>query len=233
LQIAVADPDVEVPPTELPRPPEDSEPNEPPTVALSASTARGSAPLTVSFSADASDPDGDPLSYAWTFGNGDTAEGNSSHTVTYREPGDYTAVVTVSDGVAEERASFTVEVDEPPEPPASNTPPVVTLSATPVTGSTPLRVKLSADASDADGDEVSYLWDFGDGTISSDNPVTHVYRDAGDYSASVTVSDRRGGKTREEVTIEAVPRRRRTHRAGRALLRGVGVGSARVERKDL
>ena len=43
----------------------------------------------VSFSADASDPDGDPLSYSWTFGNGERAEGNSSQTIVYDEPGEY------------------------------------------------------------------------------------------------------------------------------------------------
>ena len=205
LQIAVADPETEVPPTEPPGPPDDSEPNEPPTVTLSANTARGSAPLTVSFSAEASDPEGEPLTYAWIFGNGGTAEGNSSRTVTYREPGEYTVVVAVSDGIAEERASFEVTVTEPAEPPPSNTPPVVSVTASPVRGRAPLSVELRAEASDADGDELTYLWDFGDGGISSDNPVTHTYEDVGDYSATVTVSDRRGGKTRAEVAIEAAP----------------------------
>jgi len=204
LQIAVADPDVAVPPTE---PPPTLNDNEPPTVALSATTSGGSAPLTVSFSAEASDPEGDPLTYAWTFGNGERAEGNTSRTVTYREPGDYTAVVTVSDGLAQEEARFRVSVTEPAEPPAENTPPTVSLTATPIEGSTPLRVAFSAEASDDedDADNLSYLWDFGDGTIAGGSSASHTYREAGDYSASVTVSDGDGGKTREEVTITATP----------------------------
>lgn len=201
LQIAVANPDeIDVPPTDPPAGPDG---NEPPTIELSASTTRGTAPLTVSFSAEASDPDGDPLAYSWTFGNGERAEGNSSQTIVYDEPGEYTTVVTVSDGLSERRASVRVQVDPPAEPPVANTPPSVSVSATPLTGSVPLRVTLEAEASDADGDDLSYLWDFGDGTISGDNPAVHVYGEAGTYTAAVTVSDRQGGKTRQEVTITA------------------------------
>lgn len=248
LRIAVADPDPEVPPTE---PPPTQDDNKPPTVRLTATTAGGNAPLTVSFNAEASDPDDDPLTYAWSFGNGERAEGNSSRTVTYNKPGVYTAVVTVSDGLAERRASFKINVREaseppapeppappapqPPEPPAppqpptppappapqppappqpptppapeppANTPPKVTVSATPVEGSTPLRVAFSARASDDADDELSYLWDFGDGTISGVTSPTHTYLEAGDYSASVTVSDSDGGSAREEVAITAAP----------------------------
>lgn len=256
LQIAVADPDPEVPPADPPVTPAPDR-NEPPTVKLGATTARGNAPLTVSFNAEASDPEDDPLTYAWAFGNGERAEGNSSRTVTYTEPGTYTAVVAVSDGLATERASFEVNVrqgveapeppeepeppvpappeepeppapeppeepappapeppeepappaPEPPEEPAppANTPPKVTLSATPVEGSTPLSVSFSARASDAEGDELTYLWDFGDGTIAGGSKPKHTYREAGEYSASVTVNDGEGGTTRKEVAIDATP----------------------------
>ncbi len=45
----------------------------------------------------AADPDGDPLTYAWDFGDGTTGTGASvSHT--YATAGAYNAKVTVSDG---------------------------------------------------------------------------------------------------------------------------------------
>ncbi|OEJ28397.1 glycosyl hydrolase [Streptomyces agglomeratus] len=58
----------------------------------------GKAPLTVAFSsAGSSDPDGDPLGYAWKFGDGGTSTAaNPSHT--YTANGQYTAELTVSDG---------------------------------------------------------------------------------------------------------------------------------------
>ncbi|ADI13817.1 PKD domain-containing protein [Truepera radiovictrix] len=198
LQIAVANPDeINVPdPVEPPVPP--GEANRPPTVTLSGSTAQGPAPLTVSFNATASDPDGDPLTYRWNFGDGTTAEGNASQTVTYTEPGEYTASVVVSDGLAEARASFSVRVTEGA---VGSTPPEVTVDATPLQGEAPLAVTFTA-TTDAEG--VSFLWDFGDGTISSDNPARHTYRTPGSYTASVTVRND-DGVAREEVAVTVRP----------------------------
>lgn len=205
VTVSVLDPEPEVPPTEPPpAPPTPPAPdNEPPTVQLEATTAAGTAPLTVSFSAEAEDPDGDPLAYAWDFGNGETAQGNSSRTLTYTEPGEYTAAVTVGDGRAEATAEVGVTVAAPTDPEPENAAPTVTASADPAFGAVPLDITLSAEAADPDGDALAYLWDFGDGTISGENPASHLYREAGTYTASVTVSDRKGGKARAEVTVTA------------------------------
>ncbi|MFE7895881.1 lectin [Streptomyces sp. NPDC057412] len=61
------------------------------------SVTSGKAPLSVSFSsAGSSDPDGDSLSYAWTFGDGATSTAaNPSHT--YTAEGQYTATLKVTD----------------------------------------------------------------------------------------------------------------------------------------
>ena len=58
----------------------------------------GAAPLTVQFSsAGSSDPNGDPLSYAWDFGDGGTStSANPAHT--YTQSGVWTATLTVNDG---------------------------------------------------------------------------------------------------------------------------------------
>jgi glucose/arabinose dehydrogenase/chitodextrinase len=72
--------------------------NQPPVAAAAANPTSGPAPLAVSFSsAGSSDPEGQPLSYAWTFGDGGTSTAaNPSHT--YPQAGSYTARMTVSDG---------------------------------------------------------------------------------------------------------------------------------------
>ncbi|MEO3927485.1 ThuA domain-containing protein [Micromonosporaceae bacterium B7E4] len=56
----------------------------------------GTAPLTVAFSSEGSrDPDGGPISYAWTFGDGGTStEPNPTHS--YAAAGNYTAQLTVT-----------------------------------------------------------------------------------------------------------------------------------------
>ncbi|MFC8781816.1 PQQ-dependent sugar dehydrogenase [Streptomyces nigra] len=62
-----------------------------------ANVTSGKAPLAVSFSsAGSSDPDGDALSYTWTFGDGATSTAaNPSHT--YSAEGQYTATLKVTD----------------------------------------------------------------------------------------------------------------------------------------
>ena len=72
--------------------------NQPPAVVAAASPLGGLAPLLVSFSSDGTlDPEGDPLTYSWNFGDGATStQPNPTHT--YSASGQYTATLTVSDG---------------------------------------------------------------------------------------------------------------------------------------
>jgi glucose/arabinose dehydrogenase/PKD repeat protein len=73
--------------------------NQAPAAVASANPTSGPTPLDVSFSsAGSSDPEGQPLTYAWTFGDGATSTAaNPTHT--YAAAGTYTARLTVSDGV--------------------------------------------------------------------------------------------------------------------------------------
>ncbi|MEO5988441.1 MAG: PKD domain-containing protein, partial [Candidatus Eisenbacteria bacterium] len=72
--------------------------NSQPLAVASATPASGRSPLSVDFSgAGSSDPDGDALQYAWTFGDGASANSATVSHV-YGSPGEYTARLTVSDG---------------------------------------------------------------------------------------------------------------------------------------
>jgi PKD repeat protein len=68
-----------------------------PVAQISASPTSGGYPLSVSFNgAASSDPDGQIVSYQWTFGDGSTGSGiNTVHT--YAAIGTYTATLTVTD----------------------------------------------------------------------------------------------------------------------------------------
>jgi PKD repeat protein len=48
-------------------------------------------------------------------------------------------------------------------------------------------------SSDSDGDYLSYVWNFGDGTIASGAKVSHAFAAAGTYSVTLTVYDGRSG----------------------------------------
>jgi glucose/arabinose dehydrogenase/PKD repeat protein/fibronectin type 3 domain-containing protein len=86
-----------------------------PIVVSSAQPTEGQPPLTVMFStAGTLDPEGEPLSYSWTFGDGTTStEANPVHI--YSAKGAYSARVTVSDGVNETLgAPMTIQVGTKP-----------------------------------------------------------------------------------------------------------------------
>ena len=82
-----------------------------------------------------------------------------------------------------------------------NRPPRVRALADPRRGDAPLPVEFSARASDPEGGEVAYDWNFGDGGRSVRQNPDHVYRTPGDYTAKVTVTDRQGATTTAEITI--------------------------------
>lgn len=95
--------------------------NQPPTAAMSATPASGTAPLTVAFDGSQStDPDGTVSSWAWSFGDGTSGTGPST-THLYSAPGSYTASLTVTDnGGAASTTSRSIVVNTvvPPAPSA-------------------------------------------------------------------------------------------------------------------
>ena len=74
---------------------------------------------------------------------------------------------------------------------APNSPPSVTLSASPISGTAPLTVTYTATASDPDNDTITYDW--GIFSTSTSNSITRSFNSAGTFITSVTVSDGNGG----------------------------------------
>lgn len=125
--------------------------NRAPVAALSANPTFGSAPLSVSFSAaSSSDPDGDPLSYDWNFGDG-TAHASGVAAVHQYTNGIYTATLTVSDGKGG-TATATQRIDSGNTPPT----PVITAPAADLRFRVGQSITLQGSATDAQ-----------DGTLSS------------------------------------------------------------------
>jgi PKD repeat protein len=88
--------------------------------------------------------------------------------------------------------------------PPQNQSPVVTVSASTVSGSFPLRVDFGCLAADADGQVIAYNWNFGDGVTASSATPSHVYESIGSYTAQVTVMDNGGATAMASVTINVV-----------------------------
>jgi PKD repeat protein len=81
--------------------------------------------------------------------------------------------------------------------------PVANATATPTSGSAPLLVQFNGSSSfDQDGSIVSYVWNFGDGTSGSGTAVSHTYSAAGNYTATLTVTDNSGLTGTASVAIQ-------------------------------
>ncbi len=56
-------------------------------------------------------------------------------------------------------------------------------------------------SSDPDGDSLTYVWNFGDGTLVRGENVTHIFPDDGDYDVTLTVVDPFGGISEATETL--------------------------------
>jgi PKD repeat protein len=87
-----------------------------------------------------------------------------------------------------------------------NSPPQASPAASPSSGEAPLTVAFDASgSSDPDGDELTYSWDFGDGSSGTGATVDHEYTQAGSYAARLTVSDGKGGSDEATVDVTVSP----------------------------
>ena len=149
----------------------------------------GVAAQLISFSsAGSSDPDADPLQFAWTFGDGTTAtDANPQHA--YATAGTYSATLALSDGRGG-TASATSSVVVVPPP---NRPPTAVVNG-PYAGNTGDSIVFSsAGSTDPDGDALQFAWDFGDTGTSVERNPQHAYLAPGPFTVSLTVTDGRGG----------------------------------------
>lgn len=60
---------------------------------------------------------------------------------------------------------------------------------------------LSVAATDPDGDTLTYTWTFGDGTGGTGASATHLYGVIGQFTATVTVTDNKGGTITAQVVV--------------------------------
>lgn len=148
---------------------------------------RGQPGVPVLFNGSGSfDPDGDPLSYDWEFGDGGRAAGIYPHYI-YAAEGDYSVGLTVRDRVfsASDVTTATISAIVNPE----NRAPVADAGG-PYEGIAGRWIQFEATkSSDPDGDFLSVLWEFGDGKWGFGIVSAHAYEAAGTYTATVTVSD--------------------------------------------
>ena len=132
-----------------------------------------------------SDADTDPLSYAWTFGDGNNGTGVAPIHM-YVAAGDYEVRLVVSDGKAESAPSITSAAIAAP---TVNLAPVANPGG-PYSGQPGVALSFNGSASaDPNDDPITYFWDFGDGSMGDGVSPSHAYGAEGVYTASLTVND--------------------------------------------
>ena len=136
-------------------------------------------------SSGSSDPDGDALTYWWTYGDGYSGSGTTpSHT--YAVGGTYNVCLTVTDQSApslSDTECTTVTVQ------SLNRVPVASCDG-PYRGFVGAPVSMSSTgSSDADGDMLTCAWTYGDGANGTGAAVSHSYAAADTYDICLTVSD--------------------------------------------
>ncbi len=148
---------------------------------FTATPTGGCAPLIVYFQ-DAST--GNPTQWKWDLGNG-TISYLQHPTVTYFNPGTYTVKLVVqkngsSDSIVKSQY-ITIHAL-----------PVVSFAADNRSGCPPFAVQFTNTASAGSGTLSSFLWDFGDGTMSTQANPQHVYTASGNYNVSLKVTNSEG-----------------------------------------
>lgn len=146
----------------------------------------------ITFSAsESNDPDEDPLTYMWDFGDGDTSdEENPNHI--FDHPGDFTVTLQIDDiDGASDSDKMKIAISNRPPVAIHNGPYSVRVDAV---------VQFSSDGSyDPEGDPLTYQWEFGDGSKSSEENPDHVYPEPGEYKIVLKVFDVYGEEDKTET----------------------------------
>jgi len=159
--------------------------------------------VTTLSSAGSVDPDGEILTYLWSFGDGAVAEGPDVQ-YAWSRPGVFDVALKVTDNSgtpsAETETGFQVVVSAAP-----------VAAAGPDQDLTQSVVQFDGGGSaDADGAVTRWDWDFGDGSTGAGRTVSHPYRAPGTYEVTLIVIDDSGAPLNVDqdslrVTINATP----------------------------
>lgn len=144
----------------------------------------GCGPLTVSFRDQTT---GSPKFWNWDFGNGSLS--NIQHpSVTYSQPGTYTVKLVVRNADGTNGITKTNYITVFPSPKAS-------FSTNLTTGCVPVTIRFTDQSTTPSGSIVSWLWNFGDGSTSTERSPSHTYDVTGFYNVSLTVTSSTGCKS--------------------------------------
>jgi len=179
-------------------------PNQRPIItSLTANPSPVSAGLPCVLTVEATDPDGDVLSYAWQVSAGQLS--GTGATVTWTAPME-TGVAHVSVEVSDAhsgKASRSLDIQVTSQTLNNRNPVITEVTVSPAVVFVGDSAQIEVKAEDPDGDPLTYAWTKSGGTLRGQGPaVTWISPNAsGDFILSVSVSDGRGGSALRYIAI--------------------------------
>jgi hypothetical protein len=196
----------------------DSPPGSP---SIPSGPASGRPGILQTYTVSAVDPDGDQIMYTFNWGDGSTSAiglvdsgtaASANHT--WKDAGTYQIIAMATDrqGRSSEWSEpLTIELNNPPNNPSTPSGPSSSRPGIPCA--------YSISATDPDGDQISYTFDWGDGSTTVIGPVdsgaivgsNHTWAKGGRYQVRADATDSRGATSGSSeawiVTINAPPNR--------------------------
>lgn len=175
--------------------------------------------LSYVYSTSTTDPDGDDIYYWFDWGDGSNsgwvgpyssgANGSVSHY--WSSPGTYQVKAKVKDEYGAENslgwsASLSVNIKQSSVTP-SNQEPNADFTYIPTSPLINETVNFTDASTDIDGFIVSWDWEFGDGTNSTEQNPSHVYNQSGEYLVNLTVTDNENATctTKRTISVSFTP----------------------------
>ena len=162
-----------------------------PIAAFTQDKASGNVPLTVQFSNQST---GTINSMVWNFGDGNSSsQVNPNHT--FGSPGLYTVTLTVNGPGGSSNVTRQINVTSP-------TAPVAGFTQDRTAGVAPLTIQFTDQSS---GSVSSYLWNFSDGSTTTERNPVHTFTTPGTYNVFLTVTGPGGSSSvTRQITVNSV-----------------------------
>jgi PKD repeat protein len=172
-----------------------SKSNNPPTANFTYSPSSPNDLDIIQFTDQSTNSDGTIGSWSWDFGNAGTST-LQNPTYEYTVDGTYHVTLTIID---DDGASNSISKDVV----VNNVPPTADFTYSPSSPNDLDFIQFNDQSTDSDGYITSWLWDFGDGNLSSEQNPSHQYVNTGNYQIKLVVKDNddSGSETIKEIII--------------------------------
>ncbi len=158
-----------------------------PLAGFSVSENNGCAPLMVNYIDQSA---GNPTSWQWAFPGGNPGNSDIQNpSVTYSSPGVYSATLIVTNQYGADTLTLTN---------------LVTVQSVPSTGFSFTADQGTVTFTNLSMNATTYLWNFGDGTNSSETNPVHTYAAPGTYTVELTAVNICGAGTLQQVIVVTV-----------------------------